>query len=134
MTTSSFAAARAVNTLLHLGCEDQQSLLEVLEDYFCALGGNSLSDEEHDSDKEEGNDSNLFTGANKSNGIIGLDAKQNECVCTSVIQENLTEEIGQDELEELEEDSIVASDREEDINHDGLVAEANNRLSSSICL
>ena len=41
MTTSSFAAARAVNALLHLGCEDQQSLLEVLEDYFCAPGGNS---------------------------------------------------------------------------------------------
>ena len=85
MTTSSLAAARAVNALLHLGCEDQQSLLEVLEDYFCAPGGNSLSDED---------DSNLFTGANKCNSIIGLDAKQSECMyvcmCTSVIQENLT--------------------------------------------
>ena len=76
MTTGSFEAARAVNALLHLGCEDQQSLLEVLEDYFCAPGGDSLSDEEDDSDKEEGNDSNLFTGANKYNSIIGLDAKQ----------------------------------------------------------
>ena len=75
MTTVSFEAARAVKALLHLGCEDQQSLLEVLEDYFCAHGGDSFN-EEDDSDKEEGNDSNLFTGANKYNSIIGLDAKQ----------------------------------------------------------
>lgn len=40
------------------------------------------------------------------------------CVCTSVTQENSTEENGQDEVEE---DSTVESDREEDINHDGLV-------------
>ena len=55
LTTSSFAAARAV-----IGCEDQQSLLEVLKDYFCAPGGNSLSDEEDDSDKEEGNDQPIY--------------------------------------------------------------------------
>ena len=61
---------------MHLGCEDQQSLLEVLEDYFCAPGGDSLSNEEDNSDKEEGNDSSLFTGANKYNSIIGLDAQQ----------------------------------------------------------
>ena len=42
MTTGSFEAARAVNALMHLGCEDQQSLLEVLEDYFCAHGGDSV--------------------------------------------------------------------------------------------
>ena len=75
MAIGSFEAARAMNALLHLGCEDQQSLLEVLEDYFCVPGGDSLSDEEDDSD-EEGNDSNLFTGANKYNSKIGQDAKQ----------------------------------------------------------
>ena len=76
MTIDSFEAARAMNALLHLGCDDQQSLLEVLQDYFCVPGGDSLSDEEDDSDKEEGNDSNLFIGANKYNSKIGQDAEQ----------------------------------------------------------
>ena len=51
------------------------------------------------------------------------------CVHFCYTGEFNVEEIGQDELEE---DSIVESDREEDINHDGLVAEALNRLPSSM--
>ena len=43
MTTGSFEAARAANAFLHLGCEDQQSLLEVLEDYFCLDANNKVN-------------------------------------------------------------------------------------------
>ena len=53
------------------------------------------------------------------------------CVCVHVCYtgEFNIEEIGQNELEE---DSIMESGKEEDINHDGLVAEALNRLPSSM--
>ena len=52
--------------------------------------------------------------------------KMNVCMCVHFCYtgEFNIEKIGQDELEE---DSIVESDREKDINHDGLVAEAINR-------
>ena len=53
------------------------------------------------------------------------------CVCVHFCYtgEFNIEEIGQGELEE---DSTVESDREEDINHDGLVAEVLNRLPSTM--
>ena len=60
---------------------------------------------------------------NKVNVCVGM------CVHFCYTGEFNIEEIGQDELEE---DSIVESDREEDINQDGLVAEALNRLPSSM--
>ena len=60
---------------------------------------------------------------NKVNVYAGM------CVHCCYIGEFNIEEIGQAELDE---DSIVESDREEDINQDGLVAEALNRLPSSM--
>ena len=60
---------------------------------------------------------------NKVNVCMGM------CVHFCYTEEFNIEEIGQDELEE---DSIVESNGEEDINHDGLVAEALNRFPSSM--
>lgn len=44
--------ARAVNSLLSFSSEDQQSLLEVIEDYFVLPPGSSVPDSEELSDEE----------------------------------------------------------------------------------
>ena len=43
---------RAVNSLMRFSSEDQESLLEVIEDYFMLPSGSSVPDSEEPSDEE----------------------------------------------------------------------------------
>lgn len=63
--------AKSVNSLLSLSCEDQHSLLEVIEDYFTSPSSPDLEDSDSDFSDTEAEPGGLWKGGERE-GMEGI--------------------------------------------------------------